>query len=154
MNSNGSFKKRIASGYDPMWSKKDNLIYYAGYTSEIFAADSSGTRLLKLTTAENSHTRPQPSPNGSTIIFQSTPPYPAQSIPSIWSINSDGSNQYKISPDWSEGFSWRPDGKEIIFVKYNPNKAEEGNGQLWLMNPDGTNIRQFTHFDPQTLLNQ
>ena len=154
MNSNGSFKKRIASGYDPMWSKKDNLIYYTGYTREIFATDSSGTRLLKLTTSENSQTRPRPSPNGSTIIFQSIPPYPAQSITSIWSTNPDGSNQYKISPDWSEGFSWRPDGKEIIFVKYNPNKAEEGNGQLWLMNPDGTNIRQFTHFDPQTLLNQ
>jgi len=58
-------------------------------------------------------------------------------IVSIWRMNPDGSSPQKISPDWSGVFSWRPDGLQIVFQKYNPNEPNEGNGQLWLMDPMG-----------------
>lgn len=98
---------------------------------------------------DNSH--PQYSPDGLHIAYLSAPPPLEPAVTSIWMMNTDGTGQKKISPDWSGLFSWSPDGSQIVFLRHNPNEPEEGNGQLWLMDPEGTNLRQLTRFNPDNL---
>ncbi len=120
----------------------------------VFSLHENKTSFLQFLTGENNDSNKfSYSPDGLIIAFLSAPPPPAPAVVSIWKMNPDGTGQQKISPDWSGVFSWRPDGRQLVFLKYNPNQPEEGNGQLWLMNPDGTGLRQLTHFNPESLNN-
>ncbi len=162
MKSDGSEKTRIVFTPEqgearmPSWSpdskKLVHIQYLVGvYSSEIFSVNSDGSNPNRLIENEATDYYPRYSPNGSSVAFLSAPPPPAPAVVSIWKMNPDGTGQQKISPDWSGVFSWRPDGRQLVFLKYNPNQPEEGNGQLWLMNPDGTGLRQLTHFNPENL---
>jgi Tol biopolymer transport system component len=60
--------------------------------------------------------------------------------PDVYTMNPDGSDVKQLTnlgPD-SAAFwqSWSPDGKQIVFVEFNPPDFVE---QLWLMNADGSN---------------
>jgi Tol biopolymer transport system component len=60
--------------------------------------------------------------------------------PDVYTMNSDGSDIQQLTnlgPDNSASWEfWSPDGTEIAFTEYPP---PDGNGQLWLMNADGSN---------------
>jgi TolB protein len=59
----------------------------------------------------------------------------------IFTINPDGTNLKQLTSFGSSGIgagleNWSPDGRHIAFQLYNQNT---GQGQLWLMNADGSN---------------
>jgi Tol biopolymer transport system component len=59
-------------------------------------------------------------------------------LPSLWFYDPDINDIYKVrelatSPNFS------PDGSKVIFTDY-----REGNGRLWIINWDGTGLRQLT----------
>jgi Tol biopolymer transport system component len=60
--------------------------------------------------------------------------------PDIYTMNADGSDMKQLTnlgPDSAAYWeSWSPDGKQIVFVEFNPPDFIE---QLWLMNADGSN---------------
>ena len=62
--------------------------------------------------------------------------------PDIYTMNPDGSDVRQLTnlgPDSSAFWeSWSPDGKLIVFSKFSPPDIYL-NGQLWIMNADGTN---------------
>jgi TolB protein len=62
--------------------------------------------------------------------------------PDIYTMNPDGSDVRqltKLGPDSSAFWeSWSPDGKLIVFSKFSPPDLYL-NGQLWIMNADGSN---------------
>jgi Tol biopolymer transport system component len=66
----------------------------------------------------------------------------------IWEMNNDGSNPQQLSPVDHIIADWKPDGTEIVSVLWNFTCPVEGNGQLWLMNADGTGLRQLTFYNP------
>jgi TolB protein len=60
--------------------------------------------------------------------------------PDIYTMNPDGSDVRQLTnvgPDNSASWpSWSADGKQIVFVEFPP---PDFNGQLWIMNADGSN---------------
>lgn len=153
MKFDGVQKTRIA--YDPLmgeirqphWSPDGTSITHIRYVGvnapEIFVMTSSGGGQTRLTINDTSDLHPKYSPDGTKIAFYSQPRVgPAAAI---WVMNSDGSNLRKVSPDYSWIFDWSPDSQRIVFVYLDVLTNRAGNGELWLVNVDGSGLRQLTH---------
>ena len=70
------------------------------------------------------------------IVFSSE----RNGVEGVYVMDDDGSNQTLLTDAFSPfPHSWSPDGKQILFSR--------GSSVLFLMNPDGTNIRQLTEND-------
>ena len=61
----------------------------------------------------------------------------------IYKIDIDGNNKVNLTNNDADDIrpSWAPDGKRISFVSY-----RDGFSNIFVMTPDGTDIRQITHF--------
>ncbi len=68
--------------------------------------------------------------------------------PDIFTMNPDGSDVRQLTNLGPDNFafwqSWSPDGKKIVFNEFRP---PDFNGEIWLMNADGSN-QQFLFRDP------
>jgi ABC-type sugar transport system substrate-binding protein len=53
-------------------------------------------------------------------------------------VNLTNNPAYDLEPAWS------PDGSQIVFVSNRPQKQQEGGNYLYIMNADGSNVRQLT----------
>lgn len=106
---------------------------------EIFVMSDDGSRPKQLTgSGENYY--PKYSPGGKRIAYQHH-----QGIKSsIYIINSDGSNNLMLARDWASGVAWSPDGKKLVYVFANHYYDVPGNGQLWIMNANGSQKWQLT----------
>lgn len=105
---------------------------------QIFTQKSDGTDVHQLT-FEGDNGRSDWSPDGNQIVFG----YSGKKGTGIAVMNTDGSNwrylaKGTMDPDWS------PDGKLIAFSR--PSASADGRtlSQIWLMSPDGSNLRQLT----------
>jgi len=80
-------------------------------------------------------------PDGSTIIYVSS----KDGDDEIWRVNADGSNSRPITKndwEWDKHPSLSPDGKWIVFWS---NRGKTGNGQLYIMDFDGNNLRNISN---------
>ena len=149
MNTDGSNPTKVDTGISfsimPAWSpdgKKLAFIY----------KDTSETGVAVITLASGDVKRlthdgcqggsciipsnPSFSPDGKTIAFGGT-------NADIMEIGSDGTNLTDITntPQIPEGGpKWSPDGKSIAFTS-----LATGHSEVYLMNPDGTDIRRLTY---------
>ena len=91
------------------------------------------TRPLKFTTSEGTWMSLDVSPDGRTIVFDL--------LGDLYTIPASGGAATRITS--GSGFDgqprFSPDGKSIVFVS-----DRSGNENLYVVNPDGTNIRPFT----------
>lgn len=110
--------------------------------TQIYTAKVDGADWTPLTSS-GSNRAPRWSPDGKQIVFHSN----RDGSPGPWKVhlmNSDGSNQTRLSPldnatfDLSPSFS--PDGKQIAFVSWDGTSFG-----IWTMNTDGTNRRLVTN---------
>ncbi|MDI6804352.1 MAG: hypothetical protein QME58_10990 [Bacteroidota bacterium] len=155
MQSDGSHKRRIA--YEPQigeirqpsWSPNgEKIIHYrypgdTTFSSEIYTMDSSGLNPVRLTYNNARDRSPKYSPDGTKIGFYSKPRI---GPPALWTMDANGTNLQKISPDYAGRFDWSPDGIKFVFLYYDFLCPRSGNGQLWLINTDGTGLRQLTYY--------
>ncbi|RKU09001.1 hypothetical protein C6501_15755 [Candidatus Poribacteria bacterium] len=92
------------------------------------------------------------------IVFSST----REGVPGIYVMDDDGSNQTLLTESEKlrpRSCTWSRDGKHILFKKSirDAGRDEEGvwrvisGSVLFLMNPDGTNIRQLTENDGSSI---
>jgi Tol biopolymer transport system component len=66
--------------------------------------------------------------------------------------SATGANQHRITPwnlDAGDGADWSPDGTRIVFHSHESGGAQ---GQLYVIRPDGTGMRQLTHVKEGTWL--
>jgi Tol biopolymer transport system component len=158
MHCDGSSKKRIEVDYVgsrvPNWSPDGKYIVHqrtvvAGTGApEIFVVDTSGYNPLRLTYAEQeADMYPRYSPDGTRIAWCAHRKTSSGNwAMNVWIMNSDGSNPKKVTSDHAWRFGWSPDGSQLVFLYWDTLTERPGNGELWLINVDGSGLRQLTHF--------
>ena len=128
----------------PAWSPDGRAIAfqtnrYGGY--DIAVIDADGTGLERLTTNDAVNGSPAWSPDGSKIAFSSSDLSGGRQGPSnIAVMNADGTGLALLTQNQG-GFdswepAWSPDGSRIAFVT---------NGDLYVMNADGTEVTRLTN---------
>ncbi len=104
---------------------------------EIYVANADGTDPVRLTQSSAEDRWPRWTPDGSQIVWESTGP---SGVPQIWIMRADGSDPRELTsgnrPNRQPAVS--PSG-QIAF-----SSGREGNDDVFLMNLDGSNQRNFT----------
>jgi Tol biopolymer transport system component len=119
---------------------------------EIYTVRADGTDLRQLTFGTKENFAPIWSPDGSKIAYSQVKFFPpAAAIPpaaqppiSIHVMNADGSDQRNVTPEESRdfgAFSWSPDGTRLA-VECPPAGSSGGNGQICVLNIDGTGLQR------------
>ncbi len=136
--------------YSPAWSDANRQLYFYSKRDgnpEIYSLDMEDKQIRRLTDHPANDVLPNPSPDGSQILFVSERDSLSRNI---YRMQADGSNVqpltlnqlYEESPDWS------PDGRTIVFTRQlrdSTDHSHAGNGEIHLMNADGSQVRRLTH---------
>ena len=91
---------------------------------------------------------PRWSPSGNQVVFQHNDP---AGLLSIWIMDSDGSHRRQITPagvNFAGSPSWSPDGERIAFQSPDETADDQNPQQLYTVHPDGSHLRQITHYAP------
>ena len=143
MDSDGENKRYLGFMSTPDWSPDMRHFVYK-FENEIWIADTNGANAKQLSFLGGDSRYPQWSSDGSKIVFSSQKMAPGFHLPQIWVINSHGTNLRQLSTEGGISPAWSPDGKKIVYVRYNWTEYSSKQGQLWIMDADGSNKRQLT----------
>ncbi len=87
---------------------------------------------------------PQISPDGRTVAFsvQSVDVAANRKPVQIWTVPLEGGAPRQITQDGNnQRPRWSPDSKHLAYIS-----DRDGSSQIWMMDPDGGNAKQITHF--------
>jgi Tol biopolymer transport system component len=116
-------------------------------TTDIWVMNANGTGQVNLTnTATPSECRPQWSPDGSLIAYDSDG--------DVWVMGADGAGKSNLTntayPAAEGGHVWSPDGSQIAYSRNDVPEEESGDSgytSIWVMNADGSSQRKLTSGD-------
>ena len=124
------------------------LVFRRGIDIYVMSSDGSGTPTpLTSETAPSFAQMPVYSPDGRYIAFMSF----REGYCSVFRMDADGGEQVNLTPkdpgdpstSWcSRAPSWSADEQEIFFTSFRPSTS--GQSEIFVMNMDGTNVRQLT----------
>ncbi|MEW6285093.1 MAG: hypothetical protein AB1509_02600 [Chloroflexota bacterium] len=148
VNADGSDYRQItnvqAHNYYPVYSPLGGSIVYAsnqnGGYFDLFLFIFEGSRLLRLTERIGNVISPSFSPDGQIILFANRA---GDGPTSLWTVDVTGKNPKLLytGPADIVAADWSPDGSTIAFAMATD---RPGSHEVFLMNPDATNIRQLT----------
>ena len=150
MNADGSEQTKLTSDanndIDPVWSPNGKRIAFnrfpADWSScEVFVMNSDGTGVTQLTHGGGYEFGGIWSPNGKHIAFVAN----HDGSNDIYVINADGSGLKRVTTGADVGTvtAWSPNGKQMMFSS----SRDGGDGDIFVMNADGTNITDLTNND-------
>ena len=144
----------------PRWSPDGRKIAFMTNRDgnfEIYVMDADGGKQKRLTKNVYNDRFPSWSPDGKQIAYSSTATAATFSLPSpsaIFVMDDDGKNAKRLTnkyagddlptPIYNDTYPvWSPDGEKIAFF------SDRANGwrEIFLMNPDGTDVTQITYHD-------
>ncbi len=134
-----------AHNYYPVYSPLGGSIVYAsnqnGGYFDLFLFIFQGSKLIRLTENIGNVISPSFSPDGKTILFANRA---AQGPTSLWTVENTGENRNLLyaGPNTIVAADWSPMGGTIAFAMAvdRPDAYE-----IFLMDSDGTDVRQLTH---------
>ena len=142
MNADGSNRTQLtgfnATAFYPSISPDGTTIYFSSRQSgnfELYSISVKGGKATKLTDGIGSLYAPELSPNGEWIIF-------TKNGDGLWLMRPNGKNPHQLTNRDDIDPTWSSDGSMIAFAS-----SRVGDRQLFVMNADGTNIRQVTNLD-------
>lgn len=152
MDTNGKnivqLTRTLAREATPSWSPDGSKIAYVSRDinadSDIYVMNADGANPVNLTRNPWGMNRdPSWSPDGRRIAFESW----GVGNHDIYVMDADGGNVVRLTRHfaWDAYPAWSPDGRRIVFTSLRDLVGEE----LFLMNPDGTNIAQLSHGSEQ-----
>jgi TolB protein len=132
-----------AGDFYPAWAPDRTRIAFArrvagSDTKHIFVMNADGSAVTQLTTGAKDDGWPAWSPDGKHIAFA------RESF--LFVMGSDGSavTQLTGNGDFTDGSpTWSPDGTKIAFVRFLPGEGTPGD--VYVMNADGSGVKQLTH---------
>lgn len=148
VNADGTGYRQItdvqAHNYYPVYSPLGGSIVYAsnqnGGYFDLFLFIFEGSRLIRLTENIGNVISPSFSPDGNTVLFANRA---ADGPTALWTVDATGKNPRLLhaGPGDIVAADWSPDGGTIAFAM----AVDSTNAyEVFLMNPDGSNLRQLT----------
>jgi TolB protein len=129
-----------ATASDPAFSPDGSRIAFVSLrdgNAEIYVMNADGSGSTRVTNDPLTDGRPSFTPDGQTIVFHSSRSAGKQQI---WSVNVDGTGLTQLTRDsLNAAPAVSPDGQTIAYVS-----TRNKDSEIWLMNRDGSNQRQFT----------
>jgi len=141
MNADGTSRRRVFDsticGW-PDWSPDGRSIVF-WLNGEIWVTNIFTSTSLRLTINSFEDTLPKYSPDGSKIVFVSSPDGSTFPNYEIFVMNADGTGRTRLTNNsvWETSPDWSPDGKKIVYTNMGSGMA--GDSSVYVMNADGTN---------------
>jgi Tol biopolymer transport system component len=142
MNADGSGRTQLtdfeATTFYGSLSPDGETVYFSSRQSgnfEIYSIAVDGGRAHRLTNGIGGLYAPELSPNGEKIVF-------TNGNQGIWIMDANGDDPHALTDRGDVDPTWSPDGSMIAFAS-----ARTGDRQLFIMNADGSNVRQVTNLD-------
>lgn len=152
-----TFMRDSACPPRPDFSKGYVWAVYPSY--DIYLSTAQGKNIRPLTTTDGYDAEATVSPLGNRIVFTSV----RNGDLDLYSMNIDGSDVKQLTNEigYDGGAFYSPDGKQIVYRAYHPQDSKEieeykgllknnlvhpSKMELYIMNADGSNKRQITHY--------
>lgn len=142
MNGDGTGRLQLtnfpATAFYASLSHDGQKIFFSGKQSggfEIYSMNIDGKNIKQLSKNLGSLYAPELSPNGERVIF-------TKDKDGLWLMKPDGKSPRRLTKSDDIDPTWSPDGSKIAFAS-----ARNGARQLFVMDADGSNVRQLTHMD-------
>jgi Tol biopolymer transport system component len=148
----------VFSALDPTWSPDGSHLAFmatteprcgegceAGLPYDIFRIDIEGSDLVNLTnTPDRSELYPSWAPDGNVLVITVGRSDPG--VPGLYL--TDPSGRLRESPivpsEYAIDAAWSPDGEFLVFQGDADPSGKEFDTQVWLVRPDGSDLRQVT----------
>ncbi|MDH5186144.1 MAG: hypothetical protein OEZ20_04225 [candidate division WOR-3 bacterium] len=143
-------------GAVPSWSPDGSKLVFSGslwqgnrWVGGLMLVDTSGENAEMVHEEDGAIDMPSFSPDGSKVVFCKPYVY-TNDITNIWVVNVNGSSPQKLTKKGGEWPSWSPDGKKIVYTRISHNDlTQEGSGDLYIINADGSGEKRLTFFYPR-----
>jgi TolB protein len=150
MDRNGENAKTIPEiiGWDPTWSPDGNQILFASGGNgsvQLFVVNRNGGGMHQVSNLPAIRGRSDWSADGQYIVTYSGPSWNRE----VYIMNADGSNARQLTPSGgnSQGPSFSPDGKWVVFTAYFDHYGDDHGCEIYVIRIDGTDLRRLTNND-------
>lgn len=151
MDRDGANPHRIRKiiGWDPTWAPSGEQILFASTdsdgTNQLFVMGKNGSNKYKISDLPAIRGRNDWSPDGQYIVTYSGEPWHRE----VYIMNADGSGTHQLTPTGgnSQGPSFSPDGKWVVFTAYFDKYGDDHGCEIYVIRIDGTDLRRLTNND-------